>query len=412
MVSHFVPSATRRARAGGGTYVFVFITFFLMLLGAILGLNLLLGERGLGSAEATRLASVWQEQTKGVTYAPPITHTRPFKVLRLTDRLPQINTIVLGSSTVMGITADMFPAPMQVYNFALTGNGTVAVVGEAQYIERHFSEHIRWIVAGLDWSVGMLYQQADVGTMDLSANGAAQGYARRDATLFKRIEDALTWPRVSNLGTLLKAVLQSGTPLGTFRHLFFDIAGAPYRCADGALARDFDVINLGLCRGYRYDGSWTFANDSHLSAAQAATLAMAATAASSKYTQHLCTGGGTPNARYLQQLGDTARRLAARGGRMVFLLPPLVPGMEQALLANPRWRACLEHTKSILQEWAVKNDVTVIDAGAAERYGCETTEFVDEHHAYPACNRRVLTRFFSDVAAGRVKPGLYQVGRP
>ena len=378
----------------------------------IVSLNLLLGERGLGSVEATRLASAWQEQTKGVTYAPPITHTRPFKILRLADRLPHINTLVLGSSTVMGVTADMFPPDMQAYNYALTGNGTESVVAEAAYVERHFSERVRWIIAGLDWSVGMLYRKVEVGVIDMSPTGAAHGYARGETPWLKRVEDALTWPKVVNLGTMLKAIAKSGEPLRAFHHLFFDVAGAPYRCADGAMARDFDVINHGLCRGYRYDGSWTFANDSRLMPAQAKMLAMAATAASSKYTQHLCTNGGAPNPQYLQQLGDTAQRFAARGGRMVFLLPPLVPGLEQALQQNPRWQTCLARTKSLLREWAVQNQVTVIDAGAAERYGCTSTEFVDEHHAYPECNVRVFKRFFADLQQGRVAPGLYQVSAP
>ena len=36
-------------------------------------LNLALGERALGSAEAVRQASAWQQESKGVTYAPPVT---------------------------------------------------------------------------------------------------------------------------------------------------------------------------------------------------------------------------------------------------------------------------------------------------------------------------------------------------
>jgi hypothetical protein len=226
------------------------------------------------------------------------------------------------------------------------------------------------------------------------------------------MQDALTWPKVSNLGSMLMTVAKSGDPAGVFRHLFFDRAGEPYRCADGAMARDFDVVNLGLCRGYRYDGSWTFANDSRLNPAQAARLAMAAAAASSKYTQQLCANGGAPNPQYLQHLGDTARRFAERGGQMTFLLPPLVPGLEHALLQNPHWNTCLTRTKSILHDWAVQNRLTVIDAGAAERYGCETTEFVDEHHAYPECNARVLKRYFTDLAQGRVAPGLYRGAMP
>ena len=218
----------------------------------------------------------------------------------------------------------------------------------------------------------------------------------------------MSWPRVANLAAIGVAALRSAAPLDNLQHTFFDIGGVEYRCADGSLARDFDVINRGLCRGYRYDGSWTFANDRRLTPALAATLALAAAAPSSKYTRHLCVNNGAPNPQLLQHLGETARRFAATGGRMVFLLPPLAPGLEQALRQSPRWKSCLERTKSDLDAWAIQYRVIIIDAGASERYGCVPMEFSDEHHAYPECNARLLRRFFTDLDAGRVGAGLYR----
>ena len=79
-------------------------------LGAVVTLNLVLGDRGLGNLHATRAASLWQQATRGVTYAPPVGGTGPFKILRLADRLPEINAIVLGSSTLMGVTQSVVPA--------------------------------------------------------------------------------------------------------------------------------------------------------------------------------------------------------------------------------------------------------------------------------------------------------------
>jgi hypothetical protein len=122
----------------------------------------------------------------------------------------------------------------------------------------------------------------------------------------------------------------------------------------------------------------------------------------------LCANGGAPNQEILKSLGETARRFAGRDRRLVFLLPPLAPGVEQALRKTPRWSACLDRTKSDLDAWAMQYQVTLIDAGASERYGCLPMEFSDEHHAYPECNARMLRRFFTDVAAGRVGAGLYR----
>lgn len=395
------------AAASMRRYVSVLMAALGLTLALVLALNLVLGGRGLGNVQSTRTASSWQQATQGVTYAPPVGNTRPFKALRLADRLPEINALVLGSSALMGITHSMFPANLRVYNLTATGNSTAAIAGEAQYIERHLSDRVRWVLAGLDWSVGMVYLGGATAEVDLSPASVERAYVDNPIPVHKRIEDALSWPRVANLGTMVAAAFKSAEPLNNLRHTFFDIGGAEYRCADGSRARDFDVINRGLCRGYRYDGSWTFANDRRLTPALVKTLAMAAAAPSSKYTKHLCANGGAPNPELLKPLGETAQRFAGRGGRMVFLLPPLAPGLERALRETPRWQACLERTKSDLSAWALKYQVTVIDAGASERYGCQAMEFSDEHHAYPECNARMLRRYFIDLEAGRVRAGLY-----
>ena len=64
----------------GARYLLVLLAVAGLLLGLILWLNLLLGERGLGGPETMRSASAWQQETRGVTYAPPITGSRRFKV--------------------------------------------------------------------------------------------------------------------------------------------------------------------------------------------------------------------------------------------------------------------------------------------------------------------------------------------
>ena len=91
---------------------------------------------------------------------------------------------------------------------------------------------------------------------------------------------------------------------------------------------------------------------------------------------------------------------------MVFLLPPIIPGMEQAMNEDPANQACLERTKSILSGWSRQHRITIIDAGASERYGCTAGDFLDEHHAYPECHRRVLDFYFRMRHEGRVSPGL------
>lgn len=392
-------------------YLGVFLAALGVALAFVLSLNLLLGDRGLGNLQSTRAASQWQQATRGVTYAPPVGNAAPFKKLRLADRLPQINAVVLGASTLMGVRQQVLPATWRIYNLTVTGNATAGIAGEARYIATHWPQQIKWVLAGLDWSVGNLYAPGTVGEGDLSSGSVDRAYTENVIPLRKRVEDALSWPRVANLAAMLGAAVKNPNIINALQQTFFDIGGAQYACADGAhstVARDFDVINRGLCRGYRDDGSWTFANDARLSPAQAATLSAAAAAPSSKYTQHLCARNGEPNAAYLQHFGETAQRFTAQGGAMIFILPALMPGMENALLQVPRWKTCLEHTKSVLDAWARQFQVRIIDAGASERYGCLSHEFTDEHHAYAECYQRVLQRFFRDVDAGRVVPGLYR----
>ena len=389
-------------------YVGVLVGALGLALGLVLALNLVLGDRGLGNVQSTRAASEWQQTTKGVTYAPPVGGTRPFKVLRLADRLPEINALVLGSSTLMGITQSALPAELRIYNFTTTGNSTASIAGEAQYIERHWSERVRWMLVGLDWSVGMIYLPGDAAHVDLSPVSVERAYTVNAIPLHMQLEDALSWPRVANLGVITAAALKDARPWDGLKRAFFDLGGAEYRCGDGSLARDFDVINRGLCRGYRYDGSWTFANDKRLTPALAATYAAAAVAPSSRYAKHLCSTQGEPNFSVLKELGATAQRFAAKGGRMIFLLPPLAPGLEKAFAQSPRWGACLARSKAALAAWAQQNRVTLIDAGESERFGCVPAEFVDEHHAYPECHGKLFARFFRDSAAGRAPPEFYR----
>jgi hypothetical protein len=387
-------------------YLSVLLAVAGVTLGLILGLNLLLGERELGSPQVTRLASEWQEETHGVTYAPPVTRTGPFKALRLADRLPDVNTIVLGSSTGMGITAALFPKPLNLYNLTLTANPTARLVSEAEYLVAHDADRIRFMLVGLDWSLGMIYLPTPVLATDLSPRVALSDDAHPAVPLDRRIVDALSYPKVVNLLKALRSVIRDPHPLAAFRHTFFDVASAPYRCPDGTPARDFDVVRRGICAGFRYDGSWTFEGEQHLTPARAEILARAAAAPSSKFSHYLCQTGGEPNPEYLRRFGTAAEELARHGGAMVFLLPPLIPGMEQAMLEDPASRRCLEHTKAVLDAWARRHQVAIIDAGASERYGCTAGDFLDEHHAFPECHRKVLSFYFDAQREGRVHPGL------
>ena len=310
-------------------YLSVFIGFFAAVLSGILALNLALGERALGSLDVLQKASAWQQTTRGVTYAPPMTNSRPFKALRLADRAAEIDTLVLGASSLMGVTDAMFPQGRRPYNFTLTANSTAAVIGEAEFVEKQF-HHIKSFLIGLDWAIGVIYQPGDAGTLDLAPAQQLEGYGAAAVPFASKIKDALSAPKIAVLGKALSGVFRSNAPWADFRQTFFEGSSAEYRCPDGMPARDFDVIGRGTCLGFRYDGSWTFASEEHLSEARARVKAQAMAAPSSQFVRFLCSTQGEPNSRHLQRLGEFAHRMRAAGGHVVFVLPPLLPTLATA----------------------------------------------------------------------------------
>jgi hypothetical protein len=129
---------------------------------------------------------------------------------------------------------------------------------------------------------------------------------------------------------------------------------------------------------------------------------------SSKYAVDLIKSDGLPNPLLLERLAQLAGKLRQAGGRLLLILPPLLPGMERAFLDAPQTAVQLARTKQQLAQWARETNVQIIDAGQSERYGCTAPEFVDEHHALPACYARIFERFWK--AGGnstKLAAGLY-----
>ena len=190
-------------------YLFVFMALFFVPLMLILLLNLALGARALGGSEVVRQASAWQQQTRGTTYAPPVTNSRAFKSLRLADRLGEINTVVLGASSLMGVTEAMFAPPMRLYNFTLTANATASITAEAEFLEQYHAGRVKNLLIGLDWAIGVLYLPGGVPDMNLAPAAQLAAYSASAVPLQARLADALSSPRVLMLGDALRGVLKS-----------------------------------------------------------------------------------------------------------------------------------------------------------------------------------------------------------
>ncbi len=356
-------------------------------------LNLILLSDTVGNNKKTLLASQWQQRTQGITYAPTLSDTHLFKTLRLNDRLAEINAVVFGSSTAMGITRQAFPDMLRIYNYAQSGHALSASIAEAEYVQQH-APQVKWLVIPLDWSIGFIYQHTEPPAADLSAATAMQQVqsAVKPVPLLDRMRDALSYPRIASLLEIFKTILRAENKSAAFRGYFLQDGSDDYRCADGTPGKDFDTIHRGICTGFRFDGSATFANSSRVGNAR--SLILSATASSSKYHQNLALTKGVPDALLLQRLAALGERARQRGGGVVLFMPPLLPGMEAEFLRHPQLATHLQNTKRMLAEWARVQHLVILDAGQAERFGCGAAEFIDEHHAVATCYNKIFQPFW------------------
>jgi len=363
----------------------------LLLLAPVLVLNLMLIANDYRH-DKNRLASAWQQETGGVTYAPPISSNRPFKTLRLADRLPQIDTVIFGSSTMLTLGADLLPGHMRAYNFAQTGNPLLSVIGEARYLVNHEHQRVRRLIIPIDWAIGFVYDDGAAPEIDLSAARVPPPAPPGPGA---RLREALSLPRITVLGTVLRDIAQAQDPRAMARRLFTEVVDEPYRCADGSLARDYDPVFRGKCVGFRADGTATFADQKRVTEETAPALLARAASASSQYAQSLDKTAGQPGAVLLGELSRLIRAARERDIEVILIMPPLLPQLDARLAASPHSGAKLARTKSVLAAWARDQGLPIIDAGPSEQYGCTATEFIDGHHALPPCYRKIMTRLFA-----------------
>jgi hypothetical protein len=362
---------------------------------SIAALNFLLIKRS-SDPRNLILASQWQQQTRGITMASTDgIDNRPFKALRLAERAADINGLVLGSSTAMGITADMFPPSIRIYNFSQNSNTLPSIISELEYVLDHY-QSIKYIFVPLEWSFGSLYDLRLIPEADLSpAHVARELGATPPVQLKLRFGDLLSRERAFHLAAVLGAVLASGSPVASFKARFLRLGGVPYLCADG-IVRDFEETYVGLCDGFGFDGSSRFRAIPRVRSA-AGTMLQALDARSG-YRAVLHSTNGEPSSEALERLGRVAETLRMRGGRMIAWRPPLLPGLRAALSMDEEAGPQLRRTDDALRDWSSRSGVLILDAEQSEGFGCTPREFVDAHHAVPSCYRRIFAKFGSEMA--------------
>lgn len=391
-------------KANHKRYVWLMFFCFFCSIVPILTLNLFLVNGSLESRPNTLLASQWQARTHGVVSPPSVLENAFFKLLRLNDRLPEINTVVFGSSTSYSIAQEMFPPEMRLYNFSKNGGSLSNAIGEAEYLLDHYP-NIKWLVIPLDWSIGFIYAEGSPPSVDLAgiATSDRPTVEADKATWLQKIQDSLSYPRIAGLFQLLKSIYAAEQKYSAFRQMFLQPSSDEYVCRDGTIAKDFDIQHRNTCTGFRFDGSWTYASLDRVGNARA--LIMAALASNSKYTSNLIKTKGAPNPVFLEHLAVIARRAEERGGGAIFIVPPLLAGMEKEFLQHSQLGSYLQKTKQDLAHWAKQEKLALLDAGQSEQFGCKTEEFTDQHHATAACYNKALSYFWQNIGRSNAIPG-------
>ena len=139
----------------------------------------------------------WQSSTQG-TVGLSSAHTTAFKVLSGQTYLDEknVNTLVLGSSSMMGIRGEKFPKGWRVYNYSKDFNHLKNTIGEAYYfVERY--DHVKWIIIALDISLGLVFEDFEI--VKFNADGVVKKISFND-----KFADAIT---LSRLKITLKNIL-------------------------------------------------------------------------------------------------------------------------------------------------------------------------------------------------------------
>jgi hypothetical protein len=356
-------------------------TIVAIVLGTIGATNMVLSlSPVIFGAPATRGAN-WQRDHDGIV-ALPVSDEAEFKLQRLADLAPTLETAEFGSSRVMAIGSRL-TSPRN-YNMALSGNSVAMEIAQARHVI-DIAPHLRTMYLSVDWALGDIFRTVPISHLpralppELTANG-----------LFKAAGDSLALPRVRGLvEPLLRDLAANREP-----ELFYALRGLdrPQLCPDGTVG-----INLGFpgnytCPGFRPDGSVSFEFRGVLDEASAASTIQHALVIDGVGPGALTGTDGLPNPDYLAAIADIALKLSTRGGRAVALVPPLFPGLKRAITNTPDLAGKIATFDAKVAEWSRRHQIALIDAATSEDWGCTVTDFIDGFHATASCYAKIFGR--------------------
>lgn len=348
-----------------------------------------------GNVEAMSFAaSDWQQKTHGITFTPTLGNNGFFKTQRLNDRLAEVDTVIFGASTAMTIDSSMLPQQWKLYNFTQSGSPLRASIAQAEYLAEHAPQIKRHIIM-LDWALGFIYQPGEIVPADLTPADRNASSKRPAHSSLETLREAVSYPRMAKLWQVLSSVMHAQHPQAAFREYFLQIGSDEYTCPDGkSLGMDVGVYNRGACNGFRYDGSATFSDYTRVE--NGSRTIVGALSSSSEYARALQHTRGVPDPVLLERLAALNVKLAAQGGKLILLMPPLISGMDKAFSEHPQYSAYLGRTRRELDSWATQHQIFLADFSQSEKFGCTWDEFLDAHHAVKSCYQKVFAGFWQN----------------
>ena len=312
-------------------------------------------------------AFMWQEKNKGVV-GITVNIASEYKQRMLEWRISRKNldTIILGSSTVMGIKSDMFEN-YSVFNGATNSNILYYTIAVAKYHSSH-SNSVKNIIIGFDWQLGLPYRPYK----DIKHNPAVKN--KTHTNFVDKIKDAVSYQRVK---IVLTNVIDN----------IFTESVAQYKCpTEDNIGTDqfFQTDKPKSCRGYRFDGSAIFPNRHLTEKEWIDTLNNGL----EKYQKQFDTNLGTIDPRYLNDFKEISENLKRKGGKLIIHIPPLMPNATTTM-EHVAQKSYMKKISTLLN-FAKQNNITVLDASKSEKFGCTYNDFLDPHHAFPSCYKKIL----------------------
>lgn len=365
-------------------YVYTLFAFLALTLLPLVLTNFIFTENIWMNPLTPEAAADWQQKTKGIINIEPRLENR-YKSIMLERQLDTVNTVVLGSSTTMSISTDSLAGFGSVYNFSQSSRKTNGIIAEARYISGH-AEQLKYLLISLDWALGNIYLRGEVKAFSLKEHENPKPFLRRVKSELAKVRDAMALPRIIDLASILRTYFADLLSAGGSPHVLF----APYSCQNGIIAKDYTSINYGVCSGFRVDGSNMFTGRKRIDEHRYAQLMLSFLSPGSFYYKTIRKYKGLVNKNYLGELLEISKALDARGVKVIFLLPPLLPDLEKGLEARHGVGSYIKLTKQTLLDWARENGQVMIDAGQSEKFGCEYKEFIDGHHTLNSCFNKIF----------------------